>query len=71
MQVAKDRLFLGRVLGVNMVADLGLKVRGHLGATPQQLALGPPPQVAPGETHHRDLVFGQAQQCGDLLTVRA
>jgi hypothetical protein len=71
VQVAKDALGVRGVLGVEVVADLGLEVRRHLGTAPEQLALGPPPQVTPCEAHHRDLVFGQAQQCGDLLTVLA
>ena len=54
-----------------MVADLGLQVRGHLRTTTEQLALGPPAEVAPCETYRWPLVLGHPQQRGKLLAVRA
>ena len=71
VHVAKDALFVGGVFGVKVIADLGLEVRGHLGSGPEQLALKTSTEGTPCEAHRRDLVCGQAQQCGDLLTVRA
>ena len=42
MAVAKDAFCLRRVLGVDGVADFGLKVRGHFGTAGQQPPLGCP-----------------------------
>ena len=42
MHVAKDRFFLGGGLGVDVVADLGLEVRGHLGAAARAARPGAP-----------------------------
>jgi len=59
MTVAQDSFFLQWVLGVDVIADLGLEIRRHLGAAAQQLALGRLVHVAPCEPHGWHLVFGQ------------
>ena len=69
MHIAKDGLLLGGVLGVEMVADLGLEVRRHLGAMAEQCTLRALTEVAPCAAYRRHLVFRQAQQRGDLLAV--
>jgi hypothetical protein len=69
--IAKDELFLGGVLRIDMGADFGLEVRGHLGTAPQQLALGTSAHVTPGEVHGWHLVIRQPQQLGHLLAIRA
>ena len=68
--IAKDELFLGGVLRIDMVADFGLEVRGHLGTAPQQLAVGTSAHVTPGEVHEWHLVVRQTQQLGHLLAIR-
>jgi hypothetical protein len=69
--IAKDELFLGGVLRIDMVAAFGLEVRGHLGTAPQPLAVGTSAHVTPGEVHEWHLVVRQTQQLGHLLASHA
>jgi hypothetical protein len=67
VQVAKDPLLLGRVLGVDMMAAPRLEVLGDLRAVAPQLTLGVSSEVRPFETQGRHDIVRQRQECSDLL----
>ncbi len=71
MHGAQAQGFLGRVLVVAGVADLGLEVRGHGGTAPQPRALGTAAPVPPGEGQGWSLVVGPAQERRPRLALRA
>ena len=74
LQVAKDPLLFVRVLGVKMIADLGLAIVGDLRAVAPQLALGASAEVRPFDTQERQMSGGNArssESCSDPSLWRA
>jgi len=71
MHGAQDGFFLGRVLGGDGGAALGIEVRGHWGTAPPPRALGTAAHVTPGEVHGWSRVLGQSQARRHLLASRA
>jgi hypothetical protein len=67
VQGAKAPLLLGRVLGVDMIADTRLEVCGDLRAVAPQLTWGVSSAVRPLETQGRHDIVRQRQECSDLL----
>jgi hypothetical protein len=53
VQVAEDAFGMGWILGVDVVSDPGLQIRGDFGATPPQLSLRALGQVGPLDAQGR------------------
>ena len=56
VEVTKNPLFLARVLLVDVIANASFEIGGDLGAADLQLAAWTQAEVAPFETHRRQLV---------------
>ena len=70
VHVATDCFLLGRVLGVDVMADFRLEVRGHLGTTAPEFTLRILAHLSPCEAYRWHRVCGETQEGGDLLAIR-
>jgi hypothetical protein len=66
VHVAKDPLFFAWVLGVDMIADTGFEVCGHLRAAGASLTAWTEAEVGPCAAYRRELLVGHAQELGAL-----